>query len=295
MFSIYSYDLNAKKGSKVKDLFSSRSDFDYSISPSGEWLAMKKSYENKIILVNPSTGKRKQLFEVSHQLKEYTFSSDGHSIFTVTTDNNIYQWDIKSGEFNFLYKYDEQIYHLHNSPDGSLLVSLTNGGSILIIELDTLSHRIIKPTQKPIDIEFSIDGKNIITLTNKNELQKFNVDKLFIDSLEIKEQIYKSELKLNVKLQGVELVKTTESLNLYNKPPNKPSWPKHHPFHWQEKSEQGDPEALLQLGIIAQRDKEWDKAQDFYQKAKVAGHKNADYRLKINELMHKEYSKEPVH
>jgi len=32
------------------------------------------------------------------------------------------------------------------------------------------------------------------------------------------------------------------------------------------------------------------KAKEWYQKAKAAGHKNADYRLEVNELMRTEYS-----
>ncbi len=69
-------------------------------------------------------------------------------------------------------------------------------------------------------------------------------------------------------------------------------WKKHHAQYWQSAAEQGDATAMLELGIIAQRDKNWNLANSWYEKAKVAGHDEADYRLRHNKLIREQYEKD---
>ena len=60
-----------------------------------------------------------------------------------------------------------------------------------------------------------------------------------------------------------------------------PRWPKTHPFHWLSKAKSGDPEAMVQLGIIYDRDNENDKALHWYQKAADLGNEYGRERLEF--------------
>lgn len=56
-------------------------------------------------------------------------------------------------------------------------------------------------------------------------------------------------------------------------------WPKSHPFHWLKKAENGNSDAMVQLGIIYDRDNEDEKAFYWYQKATDAGDEYGRERL----------------
>jgi hypothetical protein len=138
------------------------------------------------------------------------------------------------------------------------------------------------------DMYFSKSGNSLVIVEDNNS-REINISYLNKSKLEKEQVLYKFNSESLIEVQGTKVNKINK-LTIKTDRVYRPIWPKHHSFHWQEQAEKGEPEALLQLGIIAQRDKRWDKAKEWYQKAKAAGHKNADYRLSINELMRKEYS-----
>ena len=64
--------------------------------------------------------------------------------------------------------------------------------------------------------------------------------------------------------------------------------PTHHPFHWIDDAENGDAEAMYQLGLIYDRDNENQKALEWYKKASAKGHKEAKEQLEfLQEWMEK--------
>jgi WD40 repeat protein len=192
------------------------------------------------------------------------------------------------------------IYDFDISSDGKRL-AITLGKSFKLIDINSGKTWVVRLNESINDEEkissliFSKNNKDLVVGTTNGLIKIFNIDLLSRPKSYWLNLVGKFEAQSGTYIKGVSIISNSEDPNLYGRNYSSPIWPKNHPFHWQEKAEQGDSEALLQLGIIAQRDKKWDKAKAYYQKAKTAGHKNADYRLKINELMRKEYSKEPVH
>ena len=85
----------------------------------------------------------------------------------------------------------------------------------------------------------------------------------------------------NLELQGLELkpIKPPATNNLYENSVIAPRWPESHPFHWLNQAEKGDREAMIQLGIIYDRDDEIEKAVYWYQKAIDAGNEYGKERL----------------
>jgi hypothetical protein len=61
-------------------------------------------------------------------------------------------------------------------------------------------------------------------------------------------------------------------------------WPQDHIFYWLRSAENGNSEAMLQLGIIYHRASKKQEAKKWYTKALDAGHTEAKKRLEILEL-----------
>ena len=92
----------------------------------------------------------------------------------------------------------------------------------------------------------------------------------------IKQNIKRLEQFLQAKLDGI----TLKDANIPSLS-TKESYPKHHPFHWIDDAENGDAEAMYQLGLIYDRDNENQKAVYWYKKASAKGHKEAKEQLEF--------------
>lgn len=108
-----------------------------------------------------------------------------------------------------------------------------------------------------------------------------------------KKKTQENEKHLNYVLEGLELKYKAPTPNFLGNSINI-KWTKDQPLYWQAKANQNDAESLIQLGIIAQREQNWDLAHFWYQKAKSVGHKDAAFRLKLNDLMRTHYSTKDV-
>ena len=83
-------------------------------------------------------------------------------------------------------------------------------------------------------------------------------------------------------LSGEELQPIRPPADLHGGPASiLPEWPEHHPFHWLNAAEQGDPEAMAQLGLIYDRDNKNDKALYWYRKATDLGNPLGKERLEF--------------
>jgi hypothetical protein len=93
---------------------------------------------------------------------------------------------------------------------------------------------------------------------------------------------YKIDLKtLPYKLDGLDLKPIEEKQTGPDQPAH---WSKYHPFHWLPAAEQGDSNAMLQIGIIYDRNNDLARALRWYGKAIKAGNKQAEKQQDI--LLH---------
>lgn len=98
----------------------------------------------------------------------------------------------------------------------------------------------------------------------------------------LQEELMRSERAYNLKLNGLNLEPVRpESKNLNKNKTSPPAWPRTHPFHWLESAKNGDSDAMIQLGIIYDRDNRNDKALKWYQKAADAGNDYGKERLEF--------------
>jgi len=269
----------------------------------GDERVLAAGYDGTIRVLDSEGNNEKTLF--GHRDQVTGLAIKNGILFSGSKDGTVRMWDLESNNSEILStSNNSSVNNLVYSEEHELLVVVHSTvnfnskfpfGFIEVIDLvEGTANKIYGFDSSISDVSFSADNRSILVNISLRNL-KLDLSFFTKTKSEYRKLISQYESRERSYLHGVEIEYKQLNTNLYTQPATKPQWSKNHPFHWHEKAEQGDPEALLQLGIIAQRDKEWDKAKDYYQKAKVAGHKNADYRLKINELMRKEYSKEPVH
>jgi WD40 repeat protein len=119
------------------------------------------------------------------------------------------------------------------------------------------------------NIAISRDGKTFVYGAKGNSVKIWDI----VDE-DINENIKDLEQQLQAKLDGITLVSTKI-------PYDKPHWSKNHPFHWLDQAQNGNSEAMYQLGLIYDRDNENQKALNWYKKAANKGHTEVKERVKF--------------
>ena len=134
-------------------------------------------------------------------------------------------------------------------------------------------------------VSFSPDGQKIASGYKDGTIGLWdlqdNVNEWSGISLDEKGE-YKIDLNaLPYKLEGLNLVSDKEKTGSLDQPAH---WSKYHPFHWLPAAEQGDSNAMLQIGIIYDRNNDITRALRWYGKAIKAGNKQAKKQQDI--LLH---------
>ena len=101
-------------------------------------------------------------------------------------------------------------------------------------------------------------------------------------STPIRQLIQSAESHTRLVMKNLMLEPEGREPTLFGAPPRPPVWPERHPFHWLDRAEKGDAEAMLKLGTIYERSEETGKALQWYQKTAQAG--NAEGKKKLEAL-----------
>jgi len=120
-------------------------------------------------------------------------------------------------------------------------------------------------------IAFSPDSRTLAFSTDDNAIGLWeledNINEWSGISLDEKGE-YKIDLNtLPYKLEGLEL----KPIEQKSGPAQPARWSKYHPFHWLPQAEAGDSNAMLQIGIIYDRNNDLARALQWYQRAIKAG------------------------
>lgn len=265
-------------------------------SPDGKYMFIR--LRDEVALIDLELGEIKLMTHyqraISERLgnRELSFSSNS-DLFVYLGGSQGVIFDLKNNKKQ-IGRYKGYIRRLLIHPSNELVVILTSRE----IRIHSIKGFFTTPpivlATTATDIYFSPDGKLLLNenrtpILKEKGISFVNFEPFLKTKTGWEELLNKYSEKAGIKVVGMDIENTGKPIFKLS-PKLKLNWSKHHPFYWQEQAEKGEPEALLQLGIIAQRDKKWDKAKEWYQKAKAAGHNNAEYRLNINELMRKEYS-----
>ena len=228
--------------------------------------------------------------DLEHNL---VLTKDNKYIFSTSSEYSICKWDIEKGE-QILWTLEGQIKSLALSTDNTKIVSVTNDKLKIwnAYNLELLYEMSINKSQGD---RVALLDNNILALYSKSDNLIEIIDIEQLEHLNNKDYIdYTSSLyqeKSLMSVRGIELFSwskwTTEAL-----------WSKNHPFHWIDKAENGDTEAMYKLGLIYDKDNENDKALEWYKKAQGVGSIEAKERIeflekwmKINELKSGEIEK----
>jgi len=262
-------------------------------------LLLSSSLKGELVLWNVSKRNRK-LLNVNRNLQGIDFLQTDNSIYILHTGGLVQKWnyDIESVKSIVSFDSENKKTKLHFSSllsikdnQYSVLAKAVDFDGVHAVRIENLISKQVAILKLPIksftNIAFSSDGNNFAVITPENKILILDISTIFLNKNNLSKQIESLNKASEYSLRGVTLHITDSLIPRKDKIA---AWNSSHPLHWQEQVEKGDPEALLQLGIIAQRDKEWNKAKEWYLKSKAAGHQNAEYRLNINELMRKEYT-----
>ena len=255
-------------------------------SPDGLTLA-SASNDQSILLWDIASGQLKTtLTGHTDGVISFAFSPDGLSLASGYFDGSIWLWDITSGQLkNTLTGHTGWVNSVAFSPDGLTLASASNDQSIRLWDITSgqLKSTLTGHTARVNSVAFSPDGLSLASASRDESVNIWNFAE--IESLLVSQNVrnwLESQRQAGISLNGIDIAYSHNS-NLYGKVPA-PNWPKSHPLHWQKKAEEGDAEAMLQLGIIAHRHRNFDKAHKWYNSALKAGHPRANERLKVLEM-----------
>lgn len=127
-------------------------------------------------------------------------------------------------------------------------------------------------------VAFTPDGRTLASGSLDQTVRLWNLSFLY-DSRPIEAQIQVAERQTGLHLVDLDLQLLPLERNLVGVRPEPPIWSEYHPFHWLPAAEQGDRQAMLELGILYHRADDLPRAEDWYRKALEAGAPEAKERL----------------
>lgn len=208
--------------------------------------------EGSVQVFDVKTGKplnafRAPAFDASSWI---ALSPDGSWAAATGKDQIIRVWNVDTGKMAVCLKGHTNLisgYSVTFSPDGSRLATGDDNGVFLLWDMETVTHLATTPIQ------------NLIEQAEKGS---------------------------RLTMRRFALESDVSGSTLFGTPPRQPVWPERHPFHWLDRAEKGDAEAMLKLGAIYQRSWETEKAVQWYQKAAQAG--SAEGKRKLEALQVRE-------
>ncbi|MCI5208415.1 MAG: hypothetical protein D3910_06385, partial [Candidatus Electrothrix sp. ATG2] len=276
---------DVKTGQRLRSLTGAPSCYSsssLSFSPDGRSLAASCS-DGESSLWNVSTGKP---ILVLTEADGITFFPDGRILtFSSTSDDKTGIWSTEILEESTgkrlppLKGHEDSLNSIVFYPSGRLLASNSMNKTITIWDVKT-GKRIHTLKEKNIASEsiiaFSPDGKTLAFTTDDNAIGIWNLQPTAneFSGISLDENgEYKIDLEtLPYKLEGLELVPVEQKQTGPDKPAR---WSRYHPFHWLPAAEKGNSNAMLQIGIIYDRNNDIARALRWYGKAIKVGNEQA--------------------
>ncbi len=277
--------------------------YSVAFSPDGKTLASGSS-DNTIRLWDIETAKINNILRRhSDSIYSVAFSPDGKTLASGSSDKTIKLWDVESGKVNnTLEGHLESVHSVAYSPDGKTLASGASASGSVAFVSTALSVAYVPSSDNTIklwnaetgkvnytleghsncvnSVVFSPDGKILASGSDDKTIKLWDIALLYKTIPELEKTIKSVERDYNLKLEKIELKSIDQTVNLYGDYPS-PRWPPTHPFHWTSDARNGDSNAMVQLGIIYDRDNENEKAEYWYKKAADAGNEYGKERLEL--------------
>ncbi len=265
---------------------------DMAFSPDGNTLAI--SFLKSIVLWDIISVKQKMIIDIGNiEAKNICFSPDGKNLAFLSDLNSIRLINLSTHREQPGFEgHEDSVVIIAFSPDGKTLASGSFDKTVRLWDVETGEQLAVFEGHKDlvISIAYSQDGKSLISGSTDKTIRTWNIEQHlnFANNNKYVKQWIDQQLQLyNYQFNGVDLNLMPLEKNAQMTKIHPPNWPKTHPNYWLKKAESGDANAMLQLGIIYHRSSENNKAKNWYTKALVAGHKDAQERLNVLKLTSK--------
>jgi WD40 repeat protein len=223
----------------------------------------------------------------TNRINDISISKGGDCFISGADDGKVLSINGQSGEATLITKQVGKVNSVDCSSNGTLVASGGVSRSLIISNLVTgNSEEFTGFSAEITSVVFSKDGRKIATgLANGNililDIEHLKQPSTYWHSLSNE---YRDKTKVFLKDLGIHTTEFTP--NLYGVARSKVRELNDHPLYLREGKNKNE---LMKLGIIAQKDNDWDKARRLYRQAKTMGHGKADSRLRLLSLMEKEH------
>ncbi|MFC2146077.1 TIR domain-containing protein [Acidobacteriota bacterium] len=290
---------DTQTGKKVSSLKVVSNEIKYGkFSPDGNKIVTVSEVDSLVKLWNIKTWKEIYTFKGDlKEVKEICFSSNGKRLALAGDDIEVY--NTENGKKIFTLDCgSNSIGSLSFSSEGKLPYSnirLSSNGKILALgtAVNTIklwnlgkSKKLVpfeKNDQGVLGITLFPDGKKLIANSGKDGILLMDLSFLY-EPVPTKKQIEEeSYRKYSLTLENLELVpiKRTKLRTLSEKKSIYSQWSKSHPFYWLNKAQKGDSKAMVSLGMLYERDNEFEKAIYWYKKSSDKGNSRGEKNLQL--------------
>jgi len=277
-----------QKGKLIATLTHEHVVYSASYSHSGKYI-VTSALDNKIRIWDAETFQIiKTLSGHTDAVRKVVFSPDDQYVASSSSDKTVRIWNVKNGKnIKTLKGHTRTVNNVIFSPDGQRLATVSGDDSMRLWDIATSKQLafISHPRLLARELTFS-DNDNELLFIIGNNISVISLDSFFA----INDEQYRTKWLnqqddlLKRELQGSVLSYKAFPPNLYvSSQSSSPKWGPNNPFYWIGKANNGDSNAMYQLGLIHHRGRHFEQAKFWYKQALDNGENKAGDKLELLE------------
>jgi len=232
--------------------------------------------------------------------RSLSLSHDGSRLLVAGADGSVQVFNVKAGNM-------VSSFHAPSLDMNSAIRLSPNGARVVATGSDHIIRFWNADSGKPMtsltghngvimdrNVAFSPDGFRLAISDPSGFFHIWDMETVsLLSSTPVQQLITQAESQSRLTMRRFMLEPDEAAPNIFGTPPKPPVWPERHPFHWLDRAEKGDVNAMLKLGAIYERSEEFEKSLQWYQKAAQKGNAEGKKRLETLQTKFKTTSGNP--